>query len=175
MFKFTLVHWTWTFIFLSLSFLSFKETLVGPTSIFGREGIIVYKCTSHPFNIRNSTPYRFVTDSSETTLSKLNLKSFNSSVKSTLKRNLQNAQYFRTFMMDEWEVHLHLYTIFPSLPLVVSRETLLESTIIRYLLGDFEFGAWVFNAFWTLIFGIEIASLPKVGQKLKESKSWLCI
>ena len=115
MFKFTLVHWTWTFIFLSLSFLSFKETLVGPTSIFGREGIIVYKCTSHPFNIRNSTPYRFLTDSSETTLSKLNLKSFNSSVKSTLKRNLQNAQYFRTFMLDEWEVHLHfVYNI--SLP-----------------------------------------------------------
>ena len=36
-----------------------------------REGIIIYKCTSHPSNIKNWTPYKFVVDPPQVTLTRL--------------------------------------------------------------------------------------------------------
>lgn len=67
-----------------------------------REGIIIYKCTSHPSNIKNWTPYKFVVDPPQVTLTRLVQglqKYFRCQINS--KKSIFNATYYlRAFMLD---------------------------------------------------------------------------
>ena len=88
---------------------------------------------------RNLTPYRFIADSSQMTMSGLirGCKG-KSSVKSTSKSYIRTAYQFKVLMLDDWEVHLSM--IMASLPVEVVKmvlsiqvkEPILIQTMIMY-------------------------------------------
>ena len=75
-----------------------------------------YKRTSHPLNLKNLNPYRFVASISLMTSSMLIRGLYSLRwCQIDSKKYFQSAYYFKALTLDEWEVHS--YVIISSLPI----------------------------------------------------------
>ena len=76
----------------------------------GREGVLVYECSSHPSNIKTWPPLGVLPIHLKwPQVHQFGVFKASSSVELTKNNNIHDAYYFTAFMLDEWEIHL--YTI----------------------------------------------------------------